>query len=68
MKIFDIYTAEQLRDIYNTPQEIWPDHFLHFIHDEIANELLDNWLEQATMDEYMDKAEEIIEDAIDLIS
>lgn len=68
MKIFDIYTAEQLREIYDSPQETWPEPFLHFIHDEIANELLDNWLEQADMDEYMEKAGEIIEDAIDLIS
>lgn len=60
--IFDKYTATQLREIYTTPQEQWPEDFLHFIHDEIANELLDNWLEQSDMDEYMEKAREIVED------
>jgi hypothetical protein len=60
--IFDKYTATQLREIYNTPQEKWPEDFLHFIHDEIADELLDNWLEQSDMDEYMEKAREIVED------
>jgi len=61
--IFDKYTAAQLREIYtNTPQEKWPEDFLHWIHDEMACELLDNWLEQAEMDEYMEKAREIIED------
>jgi hypothetical protein len=61
--IFDTYTAAQLREIYtNTPQENWPEDFLHFIHDEIASELLDNWLEQSDMDEYMEKAREIVED------
>lgn len=60
--IFDKYTATQLREIYNTPQEKWPEDFLHFIHDEIADKLLDNWLEQSDMDEYMEKAREIVED------
>lgn len=60
--IFDKYTAAQLREIYTTPQEQWPADFLHWIHDEIADELLDNWLEQSDMDEYMEKAREIVED------
>jgi hypothetical protein len=61
--IFDTYTAEQLREIYTTTaQENWPEDFLHFIHDEIAGELLDEWLEQSDMDEYMEKAREIVED------
>ena len=63
MNIFDSYTPAQLREIYtNTPQENWPEDFLHWIHDEIANELLDNYLEQADIDEYMEKAREIIDD------
>jgi hypothetical protein len=62
MSIFDSYTAEQLREVYNTPQEKWPEDFLHFIHDEIAGELLDEWLERSDMDEYMEKAREIVED------
>ena len=66
MKIFDIYTAEQLREIYETPQETWPEDFLHFIHDEMANDLLNEYLETADMDEYIARAGEIVFDTIDI--
>jgi len=60
--IFDHYTAAQLREIYKTPQEKWPEDFLHFVHDELARDLLDNWLEQADMDEYMERVHQVVED------
>jgi hypothetical protein len=65
-KIFDTYTAEQLREIYSTPQEKWPEDFLHFIHDEMANDLLDEYLETVDMDEYITRAGEIVFDIIDI--
>lgn len=65
-KIFDTYTAEQLREIYSTPQEKWPEDFLHFIHDEMANDLLNEYLETADMDEYIERAGEIVFDTIDI--
>ena len=65
-KIFDTYTAEQLREIYNTPQDRWPEDFLHFIHDEMANDLLNEYLETADMDEYIERAGEIVFDTIDI--
>jgi hypothetical protein len=64
--IFDKYTATQLREIYNTPQEKWPEDFLHWIHDELANDLLNEYLETADMDEYIARAGEIVFDTIDI--
>lgn len=64
--IFDKYTAHEIKEIYYTPQETWPEDFLHWVHDEIANELLDNWLEQADMDEYIERVGEIVFDTIDM--
>lgn len=58
--IFDKYTAHELKEIYYTPQETWPEDFLHFIHYEMARDLLDNYLEQADMDEYIEWAGEIV--------
>lgn len=66
--ILDKYTAHELKEIYYTPQETWPEDFLHFIHDEMARDLLDNYLEQVDMDEYIERAGEIVFDTIDLIS
>lgn len=62
--IFDKYTAHEIKEIYDTPQETWPEDFLHWVHDEIAYELLDNWLEQADMDEYIERVGEIVFDTI----
>ncbi len=62
--IFDKYTAIQLREIYTTPQEQWPEDFLHWVHDEMANDLLNEYLETADMDEYIARAGEIVFDTI----
>jgi hypothetical protein len=66
MNILDKYTAHELKEIYYTPQETWPEDFLHFIHDEMARDLLDNYLEQVDMDEYIERAGEIVFDTIDI--
>jgi hypothetical protein len=57
--IFDIYTAAELRDIYLSDK--WPDHFKNFLHERIADELLDSWLENVDHDTYMDRCRNIIE-------
>jgi hypothetical protein len=64
--ILDKYTAHELKEIYYTPQETWPEDFLHFIHDEMANDLLNEYLETADMDEYIERAGEIVFDTIDI--
>ena len=66
--ILDKYTTHELKEIYYTPQEKWPEDFLHFIHDEMANDLLNEYLETADMDEYIARAGEIVFDTIDLNS
>jgi len=64
--IFDKYTVHQLKEIYYTPQETWPEDFLHWIHDVLANDLLNEYLETADMDEYIARAGEIVFDTIDI--
>jgi hypothetical protein len=60
--IFDEYTAAQLREIYQEPFEDWPDDFRHFLHDEIAADFLEAWMEQCEEDEYMERVRQVIED------
>ena len=63
MNIFDTYTASELRQIFRDGGPgTWPDAFIHWIHDEMASDLLDQWLETVDDDEYMEKARIIIED------
>jgi hypothetical protein len=59
--IFDIYDPHELRDIYNEGIESWPDNFRHWLHDQMANDLLDQWLETVSDEEYLEKAKDIIE-------
>lgn len=59
--IFDSYEPYELRDMYNDGMESWPDDFRHWIHDQMANDLLDQWLETVTDEEYMERAKDIIE-------
>lgn len=59
--IFDNYNPYELRDMYNDGMESWPDNFRHWIHDQMANDLLDQWLETVTDEEYMERAKDIIE-------
>jgi hypothetical protein len=60
--IFDEYTPTQLREIFQEPREDWPEDFKHHIHDEIAYDLLDNWMEQVEEDEYMERVRQAVED------
>jgi len=59
--IFDSYEPYELRDMYNDGMESWPDDFRHWMHDQMANDLLDQWLETVTDEEYMERAKDIIE-------
>ena len=62
--IFDKYTAHQIKEIYYTPQDTWPEDFLHWVHDEMANDLLNEYLDTADMDEYIERVGEIVFDTI----
>lgn len=59
--IFDIYDPHELRDIYNDGIESWPDNFRHWLHEQMANDLLDQWLETVSDEEYLERAKDIIE-------
>jgi hypothetical protein len=60
--IFDDYTAAQLREMFLENRNSWPDNFLHWVHDQMASDLLDQWLDVATEEEYLEKAKDIVED------
>lgn len=59
--IFDNYDPHELRDMYNDGMESWPDDFRHWLHDQMASDLLDQWLETVSDEEYLEKAKDIIE-------
>lgn len=59
--IFGSYEPYELRSMYNDGMESWPDKFRHWLHDQMANDLLDQWLETVTDEEYMERARDIIE-------
>lgn len=62
MSIFDSYSAAELRDIFCEPTNSWPEDFLCFVNDELSDDLLDQWLESHSDEEYRDKIKDIIED------
>jgi len=61
MNIFDKYSAYELRQIYASPISDWPEPFKNWIHKEIAESLLDSWLENVDDNEYRDRVHEIVE-------
>mgnify|MGYP006268317779 CR=1 FL=1 len=61
MSIFDDYTAAQLREIFREPTNSWPEDFLCFVNNELAGDLLDQWLESHDDKEYRDMVKDIIE-------
>ena len=59
MSLFDNYSAFELRQIFL--QKHWPEDFRQAIHEEIAYELLDSWLESVDDDVYNERVRGIIE-------
>jgi|LakMenE01Jun11ns_1017448.scaffolds.fasta_scaffold9950157_3 hypothetical protein len=62
MDIFDSYSAAELREIFRDPTESWPENFCNFVNQQLADDLLDQWLEQSSDNEYRDRVKDIIED------
>ena len=60
--IFDLYTPGQLREIFLDDHNKWPEDYLRWINMEIADELLDDWLESHSTEEYLEKARQIVQD------
>lgn len=59
--IFDEYSPYQLRQIFIDKDNDWPEGFKRFVHDEIAYELLESWLESVDPDVYNERVRDIIE-------
>ena len=59
--IFDKYSPHELRSMFREGMESWPDNFRHWLHDQMASDLLEQWLETVTDEEYMERARDIIE-------
>lgn len=57
--IFDTYEPYQLREIFRG--KYWPEEFKRWIHQEIAYELLDSYLESVDDVAYKEKVRQIIE-------
>ena len=64
--IFDHFTAYQLRQIFQ--QKHWPEEFKDAMHQEIAYELLDSWLESVDEETYNERVRGIIENMTSFIS
>ena len=61
MNIFDDYTAAQMREIFREPTESWPEDFRGYMNEELADDLLDQWLEVHDDSEYRAKVKDIVE-------
>ncbi len=57
--IFDEYNPYELRQIFT--KKDWPKEFKNAIHEEIAYDLLDSWLETVDEEAYKEKIRDIIE-------
>jgi hypothetical protein len=59
--IYDDYAPYQLREMFREGMDSWPDNFRHWLHDQMASDLLDQWLETVSDEEYLERAKDIIE-------
>lgn len=57
--IFDEYSPYELRQIFK--KKDWPEKFKNAIHEEIAYDLLDSWLETVDEETYKEKVRDVIE-------
>lgn len=62
MSVFDEFNPSELREIFREPTESWPDDFVVFVNDLLADELLDGWLEGRDDAEYRDRIRNIVEE------
>lgn len=60
--IFDEYTAAELRDIFREDTNSWPEEFCIHVNNLLADELLDEWLDNHDDSQYRGRIRQIIED------
>lgn len=59
--IFDSYTAGQIRQIFLDKTNEWPEDYRKYIHEQIAYDLLNSWLESIDDDTYDERVRGLIE-------
>ena len=56
----DLYTAGEMRQIVQGDSNYWPANFLGLVHKWFADELLDDWLNNHSEDQYRDEIVRIV--------
>jgi hypothetical protein len=67
MNIFETYTAKEMKDYLKKPFQDWPEEFALYVQDIMAGELLDEWLESHSDEEYVEWATDIVNIVSDCI-
>jgi len=58
----DLYTAGEMRQIVQQDSNYWPANFLGIVHKWFADELLDDWLNNHSEDQYRDEIVRIVDE------
>jgi len=58
----DLYTAGEMRQIVQGDSNYWPANFLGLVHKWFADELLDDWLNNHSEDQYRDEIVRIVDE------
>lgn len=58
----DLYTAGEMRQIVQQDSNYWPANFLGLVHRWFADELLDDWLNNHSEDQYRDEIVRIVDE------
>lgn len=58
----DNFSAGQMREMFKKPTNSWSDEFLKVVHQWLADELLDSWLESHDDDQYRERIKDIVEE------
>jgi hypothetical protein len=67
MNIFETYTIKEMKDYLKQPFQDWPEEFALYVQDIMAGELLDEWLESHSDEEYVEWATDIVNIVSDCI-
>jgi|LakMenE01Jun11ns_1017448.scaffolds.fasta_scaffold6677050_1 hypothetical protein len=67
MNIFETYTIKEMKDCLKQPFQDWPEEFALYVQDIMAGELLDEWLESHSDEEYVEWATDIVNIVSDCI-
>lgn len=65
MNIFGIYTSKEIKAAIKKPFHEWPEDITLYLQDIMAGELMDQWLESHSDEEYVEYISNIVEDITD---